>query len=409
MTTAFNSIYGFHRPRLCAALLLVWLISSCSSVTDSTSNGRYFSAFERYPYAVVPDGTEYSEAARRALIQLNFKVVMGDADEIRPRYVPQAGRTIVVSCGPLRVQPHRIGTRTAIECEATDLFTGELVYRGAGDFANIYNDFGDPFGAVALAFAEMPRAGGRGREMAELPMRPQIGGGGNEGRASPLPEERRPRQPETASSVESTGTAFFVSTEGHLISNHHVIEGCGRIRVFFDNAYHPVRVIAADVDLDVALLTWPGRPGNVATFRQGRFIRAGDPVVAVGYPLRGLLADEATVTTGTVSAMAGIGNDRRFLQISAPVQAGNSGGPLLDESGRVIGVVVAKLDAARVLEITGDLPQNVNFAINGQLLTDFMNSNGITYATSDQSTPFTAADVAEAAKRFTVPIECISG
>lgn len=331
---------------------------------------------------------------------------MGDPELIGPRHVPQGGRALSVSCAPFQIERHESrSSRTYAECEAFDLFTGELVYRGFGHFSTVYNDFGDPFSAVALAFDALPRASsGQGREMAELPMRPRIGQSVDETPPPPASSRRRTEPP--VDQVESTGTAFFVSLDGHLISNHHVVEGCRRIRVFIENEYHAVGVIAADADLDVALLAWGGSPGHAATFRGGRFVRAGDAVVAIGYPLRGLLAEEATVTTGTVSAMAGIGNDRRFLQISAPVQAGNSGGPLLDESGRIVGVVVAKLDAARVFEITGDLPQNVNFAINGQLLTDFLNANGVNYATSAQSAILTPADVADGAKRYTVPIEC---
>lgn len=75
-------------------------------------------------------------------------------------------------------------------------------------------------------------------------------------------------------------------------------------------------------------------------------------MVAFGFPLPGLLASEGNVSTGVLSATAGLQNDIRFVQISAPVQAGNSGSPLLDASGHVIGVVVAKLDALRIARLT---------------------------------------------------------
>ncbi len=100
-------------------------------------------------------------------------------------------------------------------------------------------------------------------------------------------------------------------------------------------------------------------------------------MVAVGFPLPGLLASEANVTTGTVSALAGIGNDTRFLQMTAPVQPGNSGGPLLDLEGRVVGVVVSKLDALKVASATGDIPQNVNFAIKAGVVRSFLDASGV--------------------------------
>ena len=84
--------------------------------------------------------------------------------------------------------------------------------------------------------------------------------------------------------------------------------------------------------------------GSAATFRDGQNIRPGDGVVVVGYPLRGLLASNANVTTGTISALAGVRDDSRRLQLTAPVQPGDSGGPLLDLSGNVVGVIVATLE-----------------------------------------------------------------
>lgn len=110
--------------------------------------------------------------------------------------------------------------------------------------------------------------------------------------------------------------------------------------------------------------------------------------------------------TGTVSALAGPDNDSRLLQISATVQPGNSGGPLLDEGGRVIGVVVSKLDALKVAEITGDLPQNVNFAISGAVVRAFLEGQGVAYATAASTKPLSTAEIAEAARNFTVVVEC---
>ena len=126
----------------------------------------------------------------------------------------------------------------------------------------------------------------------------------------------------------------------------------------------------------------------------------------VGFPLHGLLASEANVTTGTISALAGLGNDTRFLQITAPVQPGNSGGPLLDQSGNIVGVVVSKLDTMRIAKATGDIPQNINFAINGTVARAFLDASGVEYETSASSTSMGAADIGAAAKKFTLIVEC---
>ena len=129
--------------------------------------------------------------------------------------------------------------------------------------------------------------------------------------------------------------------------------------------------------------------------------------MGLGFPLRGLLANQANVTVGIVSATAGLQNDTRFLQISAPVQPGNSGGPLFDRSGHVVGVIVAKLDALQVAELTGDIPQNVNFAIKARVARAFLASNGIEVQTAPASERLDAADIAELGRAVTVAVECV--
>ena len=95
----------------------------------------------------------------------------------------------------------------------------------------------------------------------------------------------------------------------------------------------------------------------------------------IGFPFHGLLTSDFTVTTGIISSLAGLFNDARFLQISAPVQPGNSGGPLLDTSGNIVGVVAEKLNALRVAKATGDIPENINFAIKTGALRDFLDNS----------------------------------
>jgi S1-C subfamily serine protease len=100
-------------------------------------------------------------------------------------------------------------------------------------------------------------------------------------------------------------------------------------------------------------------------------------VVVPGYRLQGILAQSLNVTTGIVSALAGLRDDRWRLQISAPSQPGNSGGPVLDGAGQVFGVAVGKLNALRAAMVTGDIAQNVNFAIKGALAQSFLDINGV--------------------------------
>jgi len=189
-----------------------------------------------------------------------------------------------------------------------------------------------------------------------------------------------------------TGSGFVVSAEGHIVTNHHVVAGCQRITVAPGSA--EATVIARDARNDLALLKAATPTADIAKLRAGRGLRPGDDIVVVGYPLRRVLAPDAIVTTGTVSALSGLANDTSKLQIGAPVQQGNSGGPLLDRHGLVVGVVQSKLNALRIAGVTGDLPQNVNFAVNGATLQGFLDANGVSARTAPAGgAPLSAADV----------------
>ena len=204
----------------------------------------------------------------------------------------------------------------------------------------------------------------------------------------------------------SSGTGFFVTSDGAIVTNAHVVENCSDIRVTTDQGATAVaRVIARDVRNDLALLSTGLTAKKTAAFRTS--IRLGEGVEAFGYPLTDVLAKSGNFTLGNVSALVGIGEDSRYLQISAPVQPGNSGGPLLDQNGNVVGVVSAKLNALKLMLVTnGDIPQNVNFAIRASIVTSFMDANSVAYATGSATQPMQPADLADQAKAMSAFIEC---
>jgi hypothetical protein len=204
------------------------------------------------------------------------------------------------------------------------------------------------------------------------------------------------------------GTAFAVDTRGKLLTNNHVVKGCSTVTVFGGNGTSTERVEARNETNDVALLGLSGPLQTVALFRPTR-IRKGEDVLAVGFPLSGLLATELNVSKGIVSATAGLLNDTSRLQISAAVQPGNSGGPLLDNSGSVAGVVVSKLDALFLLAAVGDFPENVNFAIKGEVAEMFLTSHGVAPRRRAAGLPSpTVPAVVEFAEGYTFAIECRS-
>lgn len=212
-----------------------------------------------------------------------------------------------------------------------------------------------------------------------------------------------------APTVKSSGTAFAVDRAGHLLTNNHVVSRCSTVTLIAtDGSATSGRIQARDVRNDLALITTSARSGGAAVFRRDG-IRSGENVVALGYPYRGLLATDVNVSMGIVSAMAGLRNDTSQLQISAPVQPGNSGGPLLDAAGAVAGVVVAKLDALEVARVTGDVPQNINFAIKSEVALLFLRTNGIEPGlVAAKPASASTADHVQAARQYTWLVECVT-
>ncbi|MTH57872.1 S1 family peptidase [Paracoccus litorisediminis] len=172
--------------------------------------------------------------------------------------------------------------------------------------------------------------------------------------------------------LQGTGTAFFVSEQGHLITNAHVVEGCELLKI--DG--RDIILIAVDENFDLALIKdIPQRIPAVAKFASRPAALNADITIA-GYPLTGILSG-LNITRGSVSSLKGPAGDPIRMQISAPVQPGNSGGPAVDATGHVVGVVVSKLDAKLIAETIGDIPQNVNFAVRGEMAKLFLFQNNV--------------------------------
>jgi len=204
-----------------------------------------------------------------------------------------------------------------------------------------------------------------------------------------------------------TGTGFLVSTSGHVVTNQHVVDGCvGDIQgSLTGEAPVTLRVVSSDETNDLALLQASGTFKDIAVIND-KAVRSGDSVVAIGYPFHGLLTSDFTVTTGIVSSLSGVLNDTRFLQISAAVQPGNSGGPLLASSGEVVGMVAAKLNALKFVKATGNIPENINFAIKTGALRDFLDNSAVSYQTAESKTELKTADIARNARAFTLLVSC---
>lgn len=204
-----------------------------------------------------------------------------------------------------------------------------------------------------------------------------------------------------------SGTAFSINEQGNLLTNHHVVEGCNNL-TFQLPGQNPVeaRVLATDVEADLALLetsllTVP------ASFEFQNRPRLGDEIVVYGFPLLGDLSSQGNLTTGVVSALTGLGDDRNHFQISAQIQPGNSGGPVINRSGVVVGVVVSMADERYFSRQSGATPQNVNFAISANVVQSFLATHGVVQGQRQNALrSLSVADIAERAQRYTGAILC---
>ena len=135
-----------------------------------------------------------------------------------------------------------------------------------------------------------------------------------------------------------------------------------------------------------------------------RAAKLGSTVVTVGFPNIGLQGFSPKFARGEIASLTGPQDDPRFFQISVPLQPGNSGGALVDERGNVIGVVSAKLSAAATLKATGELPENVNYAVKSSFLLGFLESvpDVASKLKEPNSSTMQSAEVVEKAKAAAV-------
>ncbi len=198
-----------------------------------------------------------------------------------------------------------------------------------------------------------------------------------------------------------SGSGFVVSDRGHVLTNAHVVEGCSAILVDGISG----TLVDTSSEFDLALLQAKlGDSKSVAVFSASPAMLNSD-VTAVGFPYAGLLGG-INVTRGSISSLKGLGGDSNTFQITAPVQSGNSGGPVLASDGEVVGVVVSKLDATLMAQKGGDVPQNVNFAIRGEIAKLFLAQNQVEAILSLDNVPLAPEQLAKSAANFTTFVEC---
>ena len=175
-----------------------------------------------------------------------------------------------------------------------------------------------------------------------------------------------------AEKLYDSGTAFFITDDGYLITNDHVIRGVHKVRIKTRDQFFDAKVVKTDREMDLALLKVEGNSFTALPLAGTRGPDLGADVFTIGFPNINVQGFEPKYTDGKISSLAGVRDDPSTFQVSVPIQPGNSGGPLLNRYGSVDGVMEARLNDAKIFAESGSMPQNVNYAIKVSILRAFL-------------------------------------
>jgi S1-C subfamily serine protease len=200
-----------------------------------------------------------------------------------------------------------------------------------------------------------------------------------------------------------TGSGFFISSQGHYITNEHVVEDGNTFFVAArDGKWRKARKIAASKEYDLALLIVEGADHEPMAIADSKNIKLGSSVATVGFPNTFLQGLSPKLSDGKIASLKGFRDDPNEFQISVPIQPGNSGGALFNDNGNVVGVVTSKLDQAVAVELTGMIAENVNYAVKSEKLLEWLeeqNLDDLTLVATVEDGAGNFEDVVEKAER----------
>lgn len=219
-----------------------------------------------------------------------------------------------------------------------------------------------------------------------------------------------PSSNEPEGSEPTFGSGFVVTSSGHVITNSHVVEGCSNISASWPNMETTtVDLIASDPVNDIAVLAISAGVSNRSYSPipiRSKDANLGESILVAGFPFGDMVSSELKVTSGIVNSLKGPGNDVSRFQLDAAIQQGNSGGPIFDRGGNVIGMIVSQLDKRLIEKKMGSIPENMNFGIKASTLETFLSSNDIQYIEGTLESLDSVESVAQTAKNVTVMLKC---
>ena len=227
-------------------------------------------------------------------------------------------------------------------------------------------------------------------------------------------EAAEANKPKTVASSEvdtslitiGSGSGFYINNQGYALTNNHVIEICKQSVAVINGEETLFKVIATDITNDVAVLKTNYKSRNFIKINE-EGAKLGENVIAVGFPLAGRLSDSVKITRGIVSSLSGINNNIGQIQIDAALQPGNSGGPVLNESGELVGIASAGLNKLLMAKEDGYVPENVNFAVASTIVSNILKSQKIKFSKPGLfSSSYSNTELAELGNNSTVQLFC---
>ena len=183
------------------------------------------------------------------------------------------------------------------------------------------------------------------------------------------------------------GTGFFINSQGYLLTAYHVIRGKDVIwvKTSKEQLWAQAEMIKSDPMLDLALVRI-SKNTPYLKMADWESVPIGLEIYSIGFPMLGFQSNSIKITQGLINSDEGINRQKKLFQISAEIEKGNSGGPIISPDGLVVGVTLSKLNALSVAEKTNDLPQNVNFALKTKMVMKFLEDTDLNIKSSNIST-----------------------
>ena len=237
---------------------------------------------------------------------------------------------------------------------------------------------------------------------------------------------KKNKQSQVFSKPITSGSGFFISRSGEVLTNQHIVRDCKKVTIGHNMRNQVVSgILETDRKNDLALLKvsslkkfapetksliqklgieiLPFAPQGLL---RSQDVKLGEDILVAGYPYGEFFSDTIKVTKGIVSSGEGMGGDDGQFQIDAAAQPGNSGGPIYDGSGNIVGVVISQLNKMKFAKHSGSIPENVNFGIKASTVRQFLRASGVPNRGSKKTSPISTQQLAKIAKKQTVMVMC---